>query len=133
MVATAVSFMSFFTRVTEIPRRILFPIMFVFCVLGSFSIRMSVFDIFVMLAFGTIGYFMRRLTMPLAPMLIAFILAKPFEEAMRQALVGSEGSIDVFFTRPIAAGFLVLTALSVWITMRRSIKAKPGKTVEKEA
>ena len=88
---------------------------------------MSVFDIFVMLGFGIIGYIMRRMTMPLAPMLIAFILAKPFEEALRQALVGSEGSIAVFFTKPIAAGFLVLTVLSVWISMRRSLRAGKEK------
>ena len=127
MVVVAISFMSFFRRVTEIPRRILFPVMFVFCVLGSYSIRMSVFDIFVMFGFGIIGYIMRRMTMPLAPMLIAFILAKPFEEALRQALVGSEGSIAVFFTKPIAAGFLVLTVLSVWISMRRSLKTQKEK------
>jgi len=123
MVLVGYSCMSFFRRVTDIPRRILFPIIFVFCVMGSYSIRNSVFDVFVMMGFGVIGYFMQRLTIPVAPMLIAFILGKPFEEALRQALVGSEGSIAVFFTKPIAAGFLALTVLSVWITMRRSLRA----------
>ncbi len=132
MVGTALSFMTFFRRVTEIPRRILFPIIFVFCVIGSFSIRNSVFDVFVMMAFGVIGYFMRRLLMPVAPMLIAFILARPFEEALRQALVGSEGSLTIFFVKPIAVGFLILTAISVWITMRRSLKARRKKAQEGE-
>jgi putative tricarboxylic transport membrane protein len=66
-------------------------------------------------------------------MLIAFILGRPFEEALRQALVGSEGNLSVFFVNPIAAGFLVLTALSVWITLRRSIKGKPNNTLDKGA
>lgn len=122
MVIVGYSCMPFFKRVTDIPRRILFPIMFIFCVMGSYSIRNSMFDVFVMLGFGVIGYFMRRLTIPVAPMLIAFILGRPFEEALRQALIGSEGSLAVFFTRPIAVGFLVLTVLSVWITVRRSLK-----------
>lgn len=128
MVLVGYSCMSFFRRVTDIPRRILFPIIFVFCVMGSYSIRNSVFDVFVMMGFGVIGYFMQRLTIPVAPMLIAFILGKPFEEALRQALVGSEGSIAVFFVKPIAAGFLVLTAVSVFITLRRSLKSKNNST-----
>ena len=124
MVIVGFSCMSFFKRVTDIPRRILFPVIFIFCVMGSYSIRNSIFDVFVMMAFGVIGYFMRRLMIPVAPMLIAFILGRPFEEALRQALVGSEGNLSVFFVKPIAAGFLVLTVLSVWITMRRSMRSK---------
>lgn len=124
MVVVGYSFMSLFKRVTEIPRRILFPIIFVFCVIGSYSIRNSTFDIFVMMAFGVIGYFMRRFTLPVAPMLIAFILAEPFEEALRQALVGSEGNPVIFLTHPISVGFLILTVFSVWITLRRSLKSK---------
>jgi putative tricarboxylic transport membrane protein len=133
MVIVGYSCMSFFKRVTDIPRRILFPVIFIFCVMGSYSIRNSLFDVFVMIAFGIIGYFMQRLTIPVAPMLIAFILGRPFEEALRQALVGSEGNLSVFFVNPIAAGFLVLTALSVWITLRRSIKGKPNNTLDKGA
>jgi len=124
MVIVGFSCMSLFKRVTDIPRRILFPVIFIFCVMGSYSIRNSIFDVFVMMAFGVIGYFMRRLAIPVAPMLIAFILGRPFEEALRQALVGSEGNLSVFFVHPIAAGFLALTALSVWITLRRSMQTK---------
>jgi putative tricarboxylic transport membrane protein len=124
MVFVGFSCMSLFRRVTDIPRRILFPVIFIFCVMGSYSIRNSIFDVFVMMAFGVIGYFMRRLMIPVAPMLIAFILGRPFEEALRQALVGSEGNLSVFFVHPIAAFFLALTALSVWITLRRSMRAK---------
>ena len=123
MVVIGYSFMSFFRRVTEIPGRILFPIMFIFCTLGSYSIRLNTFDIFVMMGFGIIGYFMRKLTMPLAPMLIAFILATPFEEAIRQALVGSEGSPAIFFTKPISLGFIILTIISILFTIKRGIKS----------
>ncbi|MBU1209601.1 MAG: tripartite tricarboxylate transporter permease [Proteobacteria bacterium] len=121
------SFMPLFKQVTEIPRRILFPIIFVFCVIGSYSIRNMVFDVFVMMAFGVIGYFMRRGMIPVAPMLIAFILAQPFEEALRQALVGSEGHLGIFFTQPIAVSFLVLTAFSIGLTMRRNLKSRNAK------
>jgi putative tricarboxylic transport membrane protein len=126
MVIVGYSFMSFFTKVTDIPRNILFPIIFIFCVIGSYSIRNSIFDIFVMMAFGIIGYFMRRLAIPVVPMLIAFILAQPFEEAMSQALVGSEGNPTVFVNSPISVFFLFLTVFSIWFTLRRSFQEKKG-------
>ncbi len=116
------SFMPFFSRVTEIPRNILFPIIFIFCVIGSYSIHNSTFDAFVMLAFGIIGYILRRLEISVVPMLIAFILAQPFEEALRQALVGSEGDVSVFLSSPIAVGFLLLTIFSVGFSLRRRVK-----------
>ncbi len=122
MVIVGYSCMSFFTRVTDIPRNILFPIIFIFCVVGSYSIRNSIFDVFVMMAFGIIGYFMRRLNIPVVPMLIAFILAQPFEEAISQALVGSEGNPIVFVSSPISIFFIFLTGFSIWFTLRRSIK-----------
>ena len=62
--------------------------------------------------------------------LIAFILARPFEEALRQALVGPEGGLSVFLFKPIALGFLILTAVSVWITIRRSLQAKKERTLK---
>jgi putative tricarboxylic transport membrane protein len=124
MLVIGFSFMPLLKRVTEIPGRILFPIMFVFCTLGSYAIRMNTFDIMVMMGFGTIGYFMRKLTLPLAPMLIAFILATPFEEAIRQALVGSEGSLSIFLMKPIALGFFLLTIVSMVFTIKRGIKGQ---------
>lgn len=123
MVIVGYSFMSFFSRVTEIPRNILFPIIFIFCVIGSYSIRNSTFDIFIMLSFGIIGYFLRRLDISVVPMLIAFILGQPFEEALRQALVGAEGNPGVFLTSPIAVGFFLLSAFSIWFTRHRRLKS----------
>jgi len=76
---------------------------------------------------GVMGYFLRKFGIPLAPLLIGYILANPFEEALRQALVGSEGSLTIFVVRPIAAGFLILTVLAIWIMIRRTLRAKREK------
>lgn len=124
MVVVALSLMPFFRRVTQIPGYILFPIIFVFCVVGSFAMRNRIFDIYIMMAFGVLGYLMRRFRIPPAPLLIAFILARPFEEALRQTLVGSEGSLMIFITRPISVSFLVLTIISIVFLIRRTIKGK---------
>jgi putative tricarboxylic transport membrane protein len=127
MVATAASFMTFFKRVAEVPKRILFPIIFIFCVVGSFAMRNSVADMYIMMGMGVMGYFLRSFGVPLAPLLIGYILANPFEEALRQALVGSEGSLTIFVVRPIAAGFLILTVLAIWFMVRRTLRGRREK------
>jgi len=106
--------------VLRIPKVVLYPVILVICVAGSFAIRNSVFDVYVMLGAGILGYVLRIFAVPVAPLLIAFILGAPFEEALRQALVGSNGSLAIFFTQPIAAFFLAMTALAVWFTARRA-------------
>ncbi|MET4698289.1 putative tricarboxylic transport membrane protein [Constrictibacter sp. MBR-5] len=106
--------------VLRIPKTVLYPIILMICVAGSFAIRNSVFDVYVMIGAGIVGYVLQIFAVPVAPLLIAFILGPPFEEALRQALVGSEGSVAVFFTEPIALFFMVLTAIAVWVTARRA-------------
>lgn len=106
--------------VLRIPKTVLYPIILMICVAGSFAIRNSVFDVYVMIGAGIVGYVLQIFAVPVAPLLIAFILGPPFEEALRQALVGSEGSLVVFFTEPIALFFMVLTAIAVWVTARRA-------------
>ncbi len=106
--------------VLRVPKAVLYPVILMICVAGSYAIRNSVFDVFVMVGAGIAGYGLRLFGVPVAPLLIAFILGPPFEESLRQALVGSEGSLDIFFTRPIALFFLVLTALAILVTARRA-------------
>jgi len=118
----------FMARVAEVPKRILFPIIFIFCVVGSFAMRNSVADMYIMMGMGVTGYFLRKFEIPLAPLLIGYILANPFEEALRQALVGSEGSLTIFVARPIAAGFLILTVLAIGVMIRRTLRTRRERT-----
>jgi len=106
--------------VLRVPKRVLYPVILMICVAGSFAIRSSVFDVFVMIGGGIGGYVLRRFGVPVAPLLIAFILGQPFEESLRQSLVSSEGSLAIFFTRPIALFFMVLTAVAVVFTALRA-------------
>jgi putative tricarboxylic transport membrane protein len=126
MVVAALALMPFFRKVTEVPGRVLFPIIFVLCIVGSFAIQNRIFDVYVAMGFGLLGYVLRKCSIPLAPMLIAFILARPLEESIRQTLVGSEGDLSVFFTRPISLFFLILTALSIAFIARRMWKERKG-------
>ncbi len=63
------------------------------CAAGSYAIRNSIFDVFVMVGAGLLGYVLRLFGVPVAPLLIAFILCPPLEESMRQALIKSQGNL----------------------------------------
>src|SRR3546814_6957260 len=91
--------------VLRIPKAVLYPIILMVCVAGSYAIRNSVFDVYVLIGAGMLGYVLQIFAVAVAPLLIAFILGPPFEEALREALVGSEGSIAILFTHPIALFF----------------------------
>lgn len=112
------------THVLRVPKHILFPIILVMCVAGSYSMRSNIFDVYVMFGAGVLGYVLRLFAVPIAPLLIAFILTSPFEEALRQALIGSNGSLMVFVEKPISATFLALAALMVASVMLRGRKSK---------
>jgi putative tricarboxylic transport membrane protein len=106
-------------QVLKVPKVVLYPVILSMCVAGSYAMRNSVSDVFVMLGAGVLGYVLRLFGVPVAPLLIAFILCRPFEESMRQALIKSEGSLMIFVTQPIAAFFLVLAVGALVFTVRR--------------
>jgi putative tricarboxylic transport membrane protein len=99
--------------VLKIPYPLLGPSILAICVLSAYGIRNSMFDVWVMLAFGFIGYLMQKLEFPAIPLIIALILADRAETAFRQSMTLSDGSLAIFLSRPIAASFLVLAAASV--------------------
>ena len=120
-------------RIVRIPFYILGPLI-VFCALvGTYSVRFQTFDIWVMLLFGVIGYFMRKLGYPIAPMVLASVLAQMLETALGQSLLISQGSPLVFFTRPISVVFMVLAFLSIGRGIWAQIKAKAPEVVTEDA
>ncbi len=120
-------------KICKIPFYILGP-MIVFCaMIGTYSIRFQSFDVWVMLLFGVIGYFMRKLGYPVAPMVLASVLAQMLETSMGQALLISQGSPLIFFTRPISAVFMVLAFLSIGRGIWSQVKAKAPEVVTDDA
>jgi putative tricarboxylic transport membrane protein len=115
-------------KVLAMPKAILMPSIALLCVIGSYALNNSFFDIFVMFFFGLLGLAMRRLRMPVVPLLLALVLGRPLEEHLRVALTGSQGDPSIFFTSPFSLLFLCLSALSVsW-----SIYAARKKTVARQ-
>ena len=118
-------------RMALIPFPILGPFITVFTLIGAFSLRYSFFDLWIALLFGVVGYLMRKLEFPVAPMVLATVLASMMETSFMQSITMSRGSLLIFFTRPISAAFMLLTVLSVVSGMLLIRKAK-AKNIELE-
>jgi putative tricarboxylic transport membrane protein len=100
-----------FASILRIPYYIMYPGIVVISVVGVYSINTSVFDVWLLVIFGFVGYLMRKVDLPTAPLVLAFVLGPLFEQAVRRSLVLSQGSLGIFVTRPWSIVFLVVTAL----------------------
>lgn len=89
-------------QVLRVPQHLITPIVFVLCAVGSFAIAGRLFDVYVMLAFGLIGFFLRHHGYPMAPLVLGIVLGDLMEKNLRRALILSDGDLSPFFTRPIA-------------------------------
>lgn len=117
-------------KLIAMPKTILMPAIAVLCVVGSFALRNSIFDVYVMFAFGLLGIAMKWFEIPVVPLLLALVLGRPLEEHLRIALTGSQGDVSVFFTSPFSVLFLSLAAFSVGWTVLSSRRS--GSAVAKQ-
>lgn len=111
-----------FCRVVEIPKKFIIPAVIVLSLVGSYAMNNSVFDMWVCLIFGIIGYFMQRVNMPASPVILAIILGPMAESNLRRAVMLYEGSYSFLWTRPITVVFLLLAFLSLYSAWRRMRK-----------
>ena len=96
-----------------VPRERLMPVVFVLCVVGAYAITSRVFDIYVMLFFGLVGFVLRELKFPMAPLILGLVLGDLLEKNLTRGLVLSGGSIAPFFTRPVCMILSAITILSI--------------------
>jgi putative tricarboxylic transport membrane protein len=89
-------------RILAIPYRILFPLILLFCLIGVYSLNSNIWEIFIMIIFGMVGYLMRKFKYEATPFVFGLILSPLWENAFRQSMLISEGSFSIFFTRPIS-------------------------------
>ena len=98
-------------KILKVPYGLLFGIILAFMVVGAYSISNSVFDVLVMTLFGVIGYFLRKMDFPLAPIVLTLILGPLMERSLRTSLEMSQGDMGIFLESPIAVAFLASAAL----------------------
>jgi putative tricarboxylic transport membrane protein len=114
-----------FLKILLVPTEILMPIIFVLCVVGTYVLNGRLFDVWVMLLFGLLGYFMRINDFPAAPFVLGFILGPMADTNIRRALMLKNGDISPFFTRPISLVLIIaitLVVLSKYLPKKRGEK-----------
>jgi putative tricarboxylic transport membrane protein len=119
-------------QILRVPREIVMPIVFVLCVLGSYSIASRLFDVWVMLAVGVVCFLLRRQGFPVAPFVLGLVLGDIVDKSLRRGLVLSDGSLLPFFTRPISAvlALLVLAMLLAQVpAVRRRLARRDAPAV----
>lgn len=102
-----------------------------FAILGAFAIRNLMFDVWLTLGFGAIGYVMKKLDFPVAPVILAMVLGYLVESNYRTALVSSQGDYSIFVTDPVSLLFLILSLVSILVPLRRAWRAR-GRTLATE-
>lgn len=111
-------------QVLRIPDKILYPLIILFCLVGSYSINNSVFDIGVMVLFGVIGYLLKKFDYEAAPLILGFVLGPMFEVNLRRSLLMSQGSFSIFVERPIALVALIVCVILIILPLAKMIRRK---------
>ncbi|MGZ8992390.1 MAG: tripartite tricarboxylate transporter permease [Burkholderiaceae bacterium] len=115
-------------QILKVPRRVLMPLILLFCIVGTFAINNSVFDVGVMLAAGVVAYLLEENGFPIAPAILGVVLGGMLEENFITSMIKAEGNLLEFVARPIAATLALVTVL-VWfapIVMRRLRTQRAG-------
>ena len=117
------------SKILRIPANILMPVVIMFCVVGSYSINNSFFDVGMMTCFGFLGYGMKKAGLPAAPLLLGLLLSPIAETNLRRALAISKGDFSVFFTDPLSCALIVLGVLSIVKNIHMEMKIKKKKNL----
>jgi len=129
-VIMVLAFVPAFAAILRIPFSILTPLIVSICAVGAYAVNDRMLDIWYMLLFGVVGYVFKKLDYPLAPLVLALVLGDLAENALRQSLIMSQGSLIIFFTRPISGAIsavaLFFFALPLITPYWRRLRGKPA-------
>jgi putative tricarboxylic transport membrane protein len=112
-----IAFIPVFIKILKTPFTILAPVIFVLCLIGGYAPTQDMHDVWLMLAFGIVGYLMRKLDYPLAPAVLAIVLGPLAEPALRQSLIISDGSFSIFFNRAYAGPIMVVALVLLFLPL----------------
>ncbi len=122
----------YISRITDVPNRILYPVVLILCVYGAYAVNNNLFDVLVMMIMGLVGFTMMRLDIPTAPFLIAFVLGPLLEDNFRQSLLLSGGSAEIFIRSPICIIFWCLTAITLAALVRSYFRRSAPDSANKK-
>lgn len=117
-------------KVLKIPYVILFPLILLLCVIGSYSLHSDTSGAYIMIVFGILGYLLKKFDYSAVSMLMAMVLSPMIENSLRQSLLLSHGSFLIFFTRPIAATFMGVAILLLVLSALPRVKGRKWKGIK---
>lgn len=120
-------------QVLKVPYKILFPLILLFCLIGAYSVANQIFDVYLMLGFGVLGWLMKKYGYEPAPLVLAFVLGPMLENNLRKALILSQGDLATFIERPISAICLVLALLLLISPLLPSMGARRKELATEES
>ncbi|MCD2435324.1 tripartite tricarboxylate transporter permease [Acidaminococcus sp. NSJ-142] len=113
-----------FVRVLDVPKYILFPIIFVLCIVGTYGTNHSMFDVWTSLIFGVIGFFMSKYGYPQAPMILGLVLGQAIEQNLLRGMQYTDNNFWAFFESPIAAVFLSISIFVILWAVYKQVKVR---------
>ncbi len=113
-----------FASILRIPFSIIAPVIIVVCAVGAFTVHNAMFDVWLMLGFGVLGYLFKKLDYPMAPMVLALVLGDRAEDSFRQAMLLSQGSLDIFFSNYLVGSITALAIILLLWPMLSKLMAK---------
>jgi putative tricarboxylic transport membrane protein len=112
--AVVLTMVPVFAAILRVPFGIIAPIILVICAIGAYTVHNNNFDVIMMLVFGVVGYFFKKCNYPLAPLVLAIVLGDKAEEAFRQSLLISQGSVSVFWSSPLVGTIMALGLVALF-------------------
>src|SRR5690348_12499208 len=104
-----------FAAILRVPFSIVAPLIIVVCAVGAYTVHNTMFDVWLMAFFGVVGYFFKKLDYPLAPLVLSLVLGDKAEDAFRQTMLASKGSLAIFWSNPLVGSITTLAlVLLVW-------------------
>lgn len=120
----------YFVKILKVPRPLLISLVIVSSLIGVYAVSFSTFDLYLLVLFGILGYFMRIFAFPAAPFILAFILGGMMEQALRQSLTISGGSWSIFYTSPLAMSLFVIMILALVVPAWRDRRKRKKQEEE---
>jgi putative tricarboxylic transport membrane protein len=123
-----------YAKLGELPKPVLVPLIMVMAIIGSYAFEESIYDVILMLAFGFIGFGMRKFGVPEAPMVITFLITPMMEGTFRRALLIHQGDVfGALFNSPLAVGLCVAAIVLSWAAVRTRVYDRIDRVAEEGA
>lgn len=128
MIVVEMRGINIFARLLTVPQEILLPLVVMMCLVGAYCDSYSIADVVCVVVFGVIGYFMQCVGLPLAPLILGYMIGPIFEVNLQRALQSSQMDLTPLFTRPISLAFILLTLVSITLTGLGRWRAKKRRS-----